>query len=124
MRAVADAGPLIRLSWIDRLDLLGALFDQVLVPVAVWNEVTPPGVISPASRRSLPPTAGNGCRYDPCVTRRTLTLSAMSWIAAKPKRLSCYKRLRQTRYSWMIGRPEARPCGAAFLTLARSVCCG
>jgi predicted nucleic acid-binding protein len=37
--AVADAGPLIHLSWIDRLDLLPALFDRVAVPPAVRDEV-------------------------------------------------------------------------------------
>ncbi len=39
MRAVANAGPLIHLSWIDRLDLLPALFTDVLVPQAVQDEV-------------------------------------------------------------------------------------
>lgn len=39
MRAVANAGPLIHLSWIGRLDLLPALFDEVLVPLAVQDEV-------------------------------------------------------------------------------------
>lgn len=39
MRAVANAGPLIHLSWIDHLDLLPALFDEVFVPLAVRGEV-------------------------------------------------------------------------------------
>ncbi len=39
MRAVANAGPLIHLSWLDRLDLPRALFDEVLVPTAVRDEV-------------------------------------------------------------------------------------
>lgn len=39
MRAVLDAGPLIHLSWLNRLDLLNRLFDAVLVPRAVLNEV-------------------------------------------------------------------------------------
>lgn len=39
MRAVADAGPLIHLSWIDHVDLLGQLFEEVLVPGAVREEV-------------------------------------------------------------------------------------
>lgn len=41
MRAVANAGPLIHLSWIDQLELLGHLFDEVLVPEAVRQEVLP-----------------------------------------------------------------------------------
>lgn len=39
MRAVSDAGPLIHLSWIDRLDLLPLLFDEIVTPVAVRDEV-------------------------------------------------------------------------------------
>lgn len=39
MRAVANAGPLIHLSWIGRLDLLPVLFNEVLVPLAVQDEV-------------------------------------------------------------------------------------
>ncbi len=35
---IADAGPLIALGGIDRLDLLHALFAQVCVPQAVWDE--------------------------------------------------------------------------------------
>lgn len=39
MNAVTNAGPLIHLSWIDHLDLLPALFAEVLAPLAVQNEV-------------------------------------------------------------------------------------
>lgn len=39
MRAVANSGPLIHLSWIDRLDILGELFEEVLVPPAVRQGV-------------------------------------------------------------------------------------
>lgn len=39
MRAVSNAGPIIHLSWIGRLDLLPFLFDEVLVPLAVRHEV-------------------------------------------------------------------------------------
>ena len=39
MRAVSNAGPIIHLSWIGRLDLLAALFEEVLVPLAVREEV-------------------------------------------------------------------------------------
>lgn len=39
MRAVANAGPLIHLSWIGQLRLLPALFSEVIVPVAVRDEV-------------------------------------------------------------------------------------
>lgn len=39
MKAVANAGPLIHLSWIAHLDLFPALFEEVIVPVAVRDEV-------------------------------------------------------------------------------------
>lgn len=39
MRAVGDAGPLIHLSWIGKLGLLSQLFDELLIPVAVRDEV-------------------------------------------------------------------------------------
>jgi predicted nucleic acid-binding protein len=39
VRAVSDAGPLIHLSWINRLDLLAQLFEEVVVPPAVRDEV-------------------------------------------------------------------------------------
>lgn len=38
MRAVTNAGPLIHLSWIDQLDLLRTLFDELLAPLAVRDE--------------------------------------------------------------------------------------
>ena len=39
MRAVTNAGPLIHLSWIGHLDLLRELFEEILVPPAVRDEV-------------------------------------------------------------------------------------
>jgi predicted nucleic acid-binding protein len=39
VRVVRDAGPLIHLSWLHRLDLLPALFEEVLIPEAVRDEV-------------------------------------------------------------------------------------
>ena len=53
MRAVADAGPLIHLSWIGQLDLLSLLFDEVIAPAAVQEEVlrAGPGVPGVAEHR-------------------------------------------------------------------------
>ncbi len=39
MRAVANAGPIIHLSWIGRLELRAALFEEVVVPLAVREKV-------------------------------------------------------------------------------------
>lgn len=51
MRAVTNAGPLIHLSWIGHLELLRILFDEVLVPRAVQEEVlrAGPGTLGLAS---------------------------------------------------------------------------
>jgi len=43
MIVVADASPLIALARIGRLDLLVAVFGQLLVPDAVWREVVDAG---------------------------------------------------------------------------------
>ena len=39
MKAIANATPLIALALLERLDLLRNLFDEVIVPVAVYDEV-------------------------------------------------------------------------------------
>jgi predicted nucleic acid-binding protein len=39
MRAVSNSGPLIHLSWIDQLGLLQQLFDDVVVPEGVRDEL-------------------------------------------------------------------------------------
>jgi predicted nucleic acid-binding protein len=49
MRAVSDAGPLIHLSWIDQVDLLERIFEEVIVPPAVRDEV----LASPAGTLGL-----------------------------------------------------------------------
>ena len=41
---IADSSPLISLAIIEQLDLLPQLYQSVLVPSAVWNEVTVKGV--------------------------------------------------------------------------------
>jgi uncharacterized protein len=40
---VCDAGPLIALALVDRLQLLPALYQSILVPEAVWREVVDSG---------------------------------------------------------------------------------
>jgi predicted nucleic acid-binding protein len=37
---IADSGPIFSLALIDRLDILTALFDDIKIPQAVWNEIT------------------------------------------------------------------------------------
>jgi predicted nucleic acid-binding protein len=39
MRAVSNSGPIIHLSWIDQLNLLPQLFNEILVPMAVREEI-------------------------------------------------------------------------------------
>ncbi|HVW05332.1 MAG TPA: hypothetical protein VHB78_10005 [Vicinamibacterales bacterium] len=47
MRLVVDAGPVIALSKTGHLDLLPALFDDIVVPRAVLDEVAAPGDARP-----------------------------------------------------------------------------
>lgn len=47
MRLVVDAGPIIALSKTGHLDLLPALFHDVVVPIAVLDEVAAPGDARP-----------------------------------------------------------------------------
>lgn len=49
MRAVADAGPLIHISWIGRLDILRLVFDELVAPVAVRDEVLRAGPDMPGA---------------------------------------------------------------------------
>ena len=49
MRAVADATPLIALALLGRLDLLRQIFDEVIVPSAVYDEVTSRGLERPGA---------------------------------------------------------------------------
>ena len=49
MKVVANATPLIALSMIQRLDLLRQLFDQVIVPEAVYQEVVIKGAGRPGA---------------------------------------------------------------------------
>jgi len=37
---ISDAGPIFSLALIDHLDLLHEFFDEILIPTAVWNEIT------------------------------------------------------------------------------------
>ena len=46
---VADSSPLISLALIQQLELLPQLYKEVLVPSAVWNEVTVKGVGLPGA---------------------------------------------------------------------------
>ncbi len=49
MIVVADAGPLIHLSLIGRLDLLASLYGKILIPDLVYNEVVTSGEGLPGS---------------------------------------------------------------------------
>jgi len=49
-RAVVNAGPLIALSLLDKLDLLPALFAECWVPQTVFNEVAVAGIGKPGAK--------------------------------------------------------------------------
>ncbi len=40
MKLAVDASPLIALAGIDRLDVLQALFPQIIIPAAVLSEIS------------------------------------------------------------------------------------
>lgn len=37
---IADSGPIFSLALIDKLDIFNALFDNLRIPQADWNEIT------------------------------------------------------------------------------------
>ncbi|MBN1769561.1 MAG: hypothetical protein JXR50_02815 [Prolixibacteraceae bacterium] len=37
---IADAGPIISLAIVDKLDILSKIFDEVKIANAVWKEIT------------------------------------------------------------------------------------
>lgn len=39
MKVVSNSSPVINLAWIGQLDLLEKIFEEIIVPEAVWNEV-------------------------------------------------------------------------------------
>jgi predicted nucleic acid-binding protein len=49
MKVIANATPLIALALIERLDLLRQMFDQVLIPTAVYDEVVRSGSDRPGA---------------------------------------------------------------------------
>lgn len=49
MKAIVNATPLIALALINRLDLLRVLFDEVVVPAEVYNEVVVQGAGKPGA---------------------------------------------------------------------------
>jgi predicted nucleic acid-binding protein len=53
--AVTNTSPVIALVGVGRLDLLGSMFERVVVPFEVWSELTDmPNATEPASVLSLP----------------------------------------------------------------------
>jgi predicted nucleic acid-binding protein len=49
MRVVVNATPLIALALLDRLELLRQMFDEILVPAAVYEEVVVKGAGRPGA---------------------------------------------------------------------------
>ena len=53
MIVVSDSSPLIYLAWIGRLELLQVLFEEVIVPPIVYQEITIDGKNEPGSKEVL-----------------------------------------------------------------------
>ncbi len=49
MKVVVNATPLIALSLLDKLDLLPQLFDEIMIPTAVYEEVVIQGIGRPGA---------------------------------------------------------------------------
>lgn len=49
MIVVSDASPLINLAWVGGIDLLKALYGELLIPPSVWHEVAIQGVDQPGA---------------------------------------------------------------------------
>lgn len=49
MIVVSDSSVLINLAWIQQLDLLPRLYGEVIVPMAVWQEVVADGADKPGA---------------------------------------------------------------------------
>lgn len=47
----SNASPIISLARIGKLDLLRQLYDELIVPEAVWNEVVAKGIGQPGDRK-------------------------------------------------------------------------
>ena len=67
MRAVSNAGPVIHLSWVGRLDLLRAIFAAVLVPLAVRDEVLRAGPDVPGIQAIRDAFAAGWLRVQPVI---------------------------------------------------------
>ena len=49
MIVISDSSVLINLAWINQLDLLPSLYQQIVVPTAVWHEVVIKGTGKPGA---------------------------------------------------------------------------
>lgn len=49
MKVVSNASPIINLAWIGKLNLLHNLYEEIIIPEAVWNEVVIEGADQPGA---------------------------------------------------------------------------
>jgi len=50
MTVVSDSSVLINLAWIEQLDLLPSMYQEVIAPTAVWREVVEKGAGKPGAQ--------------------------------------------------------------------------
>ena len=116
---VCDAGPLIHLDEMGRIDLLGD-FGEVLVPTAVWNEVTRhrPSALAAAGVPLRRVSAGSTLAPD-------LEVLARTFRCTKGNERLCKLRKNYTRTCCLQTiRPHAwRPKRWGFQSTARSASC-
>lgn len=79
---VSDSPPLIHLARIGRLDLVPGIFERVVIPDAVWNEVTQTSRTSPGAREVAEAKWIERATADP-VRVRPLRLLLLGWGEAE-----------------------------------------
>lgn len=81
---VADTGPLNYLVLVEAIDVLPKLFEQILVPAAVYDELA--HADAPAPVRAFIAQKPAGWRYDPIPIAATTMRMTRSWTRASGPR--------------------------------------
>jgi predicted nucleic acid-binding protein len=129
VRAVSNAGPLIHLSWLDLLGLLPALFDEVVIPPAVQQEVLRDDVSLPGMTALKDAFAGDRLRIQaprsqPPATMPGLDTGEADAIALMHERAAdvlLMDERRGRRFASQEGFPLLGTIGVLRLTRARGL---
>ena len=84
MTIMSNASPLINLARIGKLDLLHRLYDSVLIPQAVWDEVVVQGAGQPGQKRSVQFSGSRGAQLS---MHNWHGRYGKIWMRVRPRRL-------------------------------------